>query len=296
MKIGWIGSGLMGAPMLVRLLKAGHEVIAFSRSGRRPEGTVDVRLVSTIAEIAVESDVVFTIVGGPDDVRAIYLSPSGLLAHATPGAVLVDMTTSSVELAEELGQAGAEKGVFVLDAPVSGGPFGAESGTLSIMVGGAEQAVDRICPLLEQLGTVIVHHGDSGTGQAAKLVNQLVVGAVTEACAEAFLLAHRTGLDVGKVAESLAGGAAGSPLTRFLLGRLGEGDESPGFKVAHLRKDLDLLVAEIDRQRLTLPLAELTRDAAAVVELVRGGEVGSQLLGARLPGWSEAVRNQEARV
>lgn len=284
MKIGWIGAGLMGAPMVRRLIEAGHDVALYTRSGTPPTSLAccEPRAAQSPGELARSSEVVFTILGGPQDVREVYLAPDGLVAQARPGLVLVDMTTSSVEVAERVAAAAAERGAEALDAPVSGGPFGADSGSLSIMVGGSVSALDRVREPLSVLGRVIVHHGRSGTGQCAKLVNQLVVAAVTEACAEAFLIARQAGLDVGNVSESLAAGAAGSPLCRFVLERLERGDEAPGFKVAHLRKDLDLLAEEGARLGLKLPLAALAREAAMEVERILGGNVGTQMLGSRL--------------
>lgn len=285
-KIGWVGAGLMGGPMVARLLDAGYDIALYTRSGLLPESLAEARsgleVVASLGELARRSDAVFTILGGPQDVLDVYLSPGGLIPHMQTGAVLVDLTTSSVEVAERVAAAAAERGGWALDAPVSGGPFGAESGTLSIMVGGQARALESVREVLAILGNAIVHHGGTGTGQCAKLVNQLVVASVTEACAEAFLLGRQAGLDIGKVAESLAAGAAGSPLSRFVLDRLDRGDQSPGFKIAHLRKDLELVLAEGTRLGVPLPLAVLTRDATQEVERRLGGEVGTQMLGFRL--------------
>ncbi|MEA5457275.1 NAD(P)-dependent oxidoreductase [Sinomonas sp. JGH33] len=284
MNIGWIGAGLMGAPMVRRLLEAGHEVTLYTRSGSPPASLtgLDLPVANSVGELARTSEVVFTILGGPRDVEEVYLSADGLASNTRIGAVLVDMTTSSVEVAQRVASAASERGAHALDAPVSGGPFGAESGSLSIMVGGSASALDRVRDVLSVLGRVVVHHGGSGAGQCAKLVNQLVVAAVTESCAEAFLVARRAGLDIRNVAQSLSAGAAGSPLSRFVLERLDAGDRTPGFKVSHLRKDLDLVVGEGERLGLRLPLAELARDAAVEVERSLGGNVGTQMIGSRL--------------
>ena len=281
MRIGWIGAGLMGHPMLERVVNAGHEVSLFTRSGHPATLEAKVEVASTLAELVRSSDVIVTIVGGPQDVQDLYLSEQGLLAAANSGQLFVDMTTSSVGLAERLGASAAERGLEMLDAPVSGGPYGAEAGTLSIMVGGSASGFKRATPLFEHLGRVVVHHGGNGSGQAAKLVNQLMVAAVTEACAEGHLLAREVGLDLSKLSQSIAAGAAGSSLAQFLFDRLGRDDATPGFKISHLRKDLTLLLDEAERQQLTLPLAEMARDAALEAESLRGGDVGTQLIGAR---------------
>ncbi|GAA1604404.1 2-hydroxy-3-oxopropionate reductase [Kribbella hippodromi] len=284
MRIGWIGVGLMGAPMVSRVHAAGHQVQVYSRAGSLPEALIaaGLRRCATLGEVVAGADVVVTMLGTPADVEQVYLGSgngaAGLLAAARPGTVLVDMTTSGVEQAQRIAGVAKPLEVPVLDAPVSGGPFGAASGALSIMVGGPESALAVAAPIFEVLGSTVVHHGPSGAGQAAKLVNQLVVAATTKACGEAFGLASAEGLEVAKVVTSIMAGAAGAPLCDFILSKLANGDESPGFKIAHLVKDLGLAVAEAHRLGVTLPLTGLVHQAAVHTEATLGGNVGSQML------------------
>lgn len=245
MKIGWVGPGIMGSRMLRRLSEAGHDVLVYGRNDE--------------LESDGDREVVFTMLPGPAEVEGVVLGERGLLAALGEGAVVVDMSTSSPALAERLAAEGHGRGVNVLDAPVSGGPAGAEDGTLSIMVGGDQAALRTVEPLLNVLGSRIVYFGASGNGQRAKLVNQILVAATTVAVAEAFTAGRDFGLEGGELHEALGAGVAASPLVHFIWDKLSNGDEAPGFRVEHMLKDLDLLLAEAARVEAPLPLTAVAR-------------------------------------
>ncbi|GAA0411675.1 oxidoreductase [Acrocarpospora corrugata] len=274
MRIGWIGTGLMGAPMVARLVAAGHRLTVHNRTRDRAEPSLALGAdwAGSIAAAARDRDLVITMLPFPSDVEAAYLGPDGILANASPGAVAVDMSTSSPALARRLAT-----GYPVLDAPVSGGPAGARSGTLSIFVGGDAGAFERVRPVFEVLGSTVVHHGPAGAGQAAKLVNQALVANVTLGICEAYALAEAAGLDPARVHESIRVGVAGSPLLDFAWPRLTEGDLEPGFKVAHLAKDLGLALDEAGDTR-RLPGTSLVRDLCRAVARALGGDRGTQAL------------------
>ena len=287
MKVSWIGAGIMGLPMARHLLE-GDAVERLAVHNRTPERAAPLveagaRLATSVADAVRDADVVFTMVSFPADVEAVYLGADGILAHARPGALAVDMTTSSPALAARVAEEGARRGVTVLDAPVSGGPAGAENGTLSIMVGGEAGAFDTVRPLLERMGSAVVHHGPAGSGQSAKLVNQALVAGVTLACCESFALGQASGLDIGKLRESVRPGVAGSPLLDFVWSRLQAGDLEPGFKLDHFIKDLGLIAEVSDG----LPGVQLVDRIARAVRSDRGGGRGTQALATALPGWAD---------
>ncbi|MGW3955490.1 NAD(P)-dependent oxidoreductase [Streptomyces sp. NPDC004752] len=276
MRIGWIGTGLMGAPMAARLLAAGHQLTVHNRTRPKAEPLLaqGASWAGSIAEAARDRDLVITMLPAPVDVEGAYLAPNGILAQARRGdTVFIDMSTSSPDLARRL----AESDEAVLDAPVSGGPVGAESGRLSIFVGGDADVFDRVRPVLDALGSTVVHHGPAGSGQAAKLVNQALVAAVTLGVCEAFALAQAAGLDPARVHESIRVGVAGSPLLDFAWPRLTSGDLEPGFKVAHLAKDLELALDEVGDAR-RLPGTTLVRELCEAVAAALGGDRGTQAL------------------
>ncbi|WP_238011656.1 NAD(P)-dependent oxidoreductase [Dactylosporangium sp. AC04546] len=280
MRIGWIGTGLMGAPMAGRLIEAGHQVGVHNRTRAKAEPllALGAEWAGSVAEAARDRDVVVTMLSYPQDVAAAYEAPDGILAVAAPGTIAIDMSTSSPGLARRLAELAAGGPLAaVLDAPVSGGPAGARGGTLSIFVGGDADAVARIRPLLEALGTTVVHHGPAGSGQAAKLVNQALVANVTQGVCEAFAAAEAAGLEPDRVLESLRVGVAGSPLLDFAWTRLAAGDLEPGFKVAHLAKDLRLALDEVGDARELPGTAQVYALCQAVVDAL-GGDRGTQAL------------------
>jgi 3-hydroxyisobutyrate dehydrogenase len=278
--VGWIGLGVMGAPMAGHLLRAGHRVTVHTRTKVRAAGLLEqgAAWADDAAAAADDADVVFSIVGLPDDVAETHLGPRGTLAAARPPRLIVDMTTSRPRLAVEIEAAARARGVGSVDAPVSGGDVGARNATLSIMVGGADEHVDAVRPLLARLGDRIVHHGPAGTGQHAKMVNQILIAANMVGVCEGMLYAATVGLDPEKVIESVGSGAAGSWSINTLGPRMIRRDFEPGFLVEHFVKDLSIAVEEADRMGLTLPGLALARRLYDLARLQDLGRRGTQAL------------------
>jgi 3-hydroxyisobutyrate dehydrogenase len=232
----------------------------------------------TPAAVAAASDVVCSIVGYPADVREVILGEDGALAGAAPGSVLVDLTTSEPSLAVEIAEAAAAKGVASVDAPVSGGDVGARNATLSIMVGGDEEAVERVRPIFEAIGKTIVLQGGPGAGQHTKMVNQtLIAGAMIGVC-EALLYAHEAGLDLETVLSSVEPGAAGSWSLTNYAPRMLKGDFEPGFVVEHFVKDMGIALAEARRMNLSLPGLALVQQLYVALMAQGKGRKGTQSL------------------
>lgn len=278
--IGWIGLGLMGSRMLPHLLDAGHPASVNDRveAAAAPLVARGARWCPDAGTVAAESDVVVTIVAFPADVEAVYLAPGGIVERARPGALLIDMTSSSPSLARRIAEAGAARGLDVVDAPVSGGPAGAETAQLSIMVGGADAAVERARPILERLGATIVHQGGPGAGQAAKVVNQIMVGGSMLAICEAFLFADSQGLDRERILSTLGAGITGSNLLRYMWPRLSTGDLEPGFRVEHLIKDLGLALDAAHDATVALPGTALVKELYHAVRAAGYAGKGTQAL------------------
>ena len=287
-RAGWVGTGVMGTSMCGHLLRQGYEVSVTTRTRARVEGLLaeGAHWLDTPAQVAAVSDVVFTMVGFPEDVRQAVLGPEGALSGAHRGAVLVDMTTSEPALAVEIGDAAAARGVYTLDAPVSGGDVGARNGTLSIMVGGPAAAFESIRPCLEAMGSTIVLQGGHGSGQHTKMVNQILIASTMVAVSEALLYSYRVGLDIEQVLASVASGAAGSWSLSNLAPRVVAGNFSPGFFVDHMVKDLGIALAEAKRSRLALPGLALANQLYIALQAQDRGRDGTQALVHALAGLS----------
>jgi 3-hydroxyisobutyrate dehydrogenase len=279
-RIGWIGTGVMGASMVGHLMEAGHPATLFTRTRSRAEPLLErgARWAGSPLEVARESDVVFSIVGTPADVRQVILGEQGALAGLSRGGVIVDMTTSEPSLAVEIADAAAEKGVAALDAPVSGGDVGARNAALSIMVGGERGAFDRVRPLFARMGKTIVHQGGPGSGQHTKMVNQTLIATGIVGVCEALLYAYRAGLDLETVLESVGGGAAGSWSLANYGPRMLRGDFEPGFFVEHFIKDMGIALAEARRMKLSLPGLALAHQLYVALEAQGDGRRGIQAL------------------
>lgn len=262
MRVAWIGTGVMGASMAAHLLRGGHEVTVHTRTPAKAGALIaaGARWASSPRAAAVGAGAVAIMVGHPSDVAEVVLGDEGALGALGPGALLIDFTTSDPALAVEIAEVAAGRGVGALDAPVSGGDTGARSATLSIMVGGTDADVRRARPLLDLLGTTVVHQGGPGSGQHTKLVNQILIAATMCGMCEALVYARAAGLDPGRVLESVGGGAAASWSLANLAPRILRGDMSPGFYVEHFVKDLGLALTHAERMGLDLPsLALATR-------------------------------------
>jgi 3-hydroxyisobutyrate dehydrogenase len=279
-RVGWIGTGVMGLSMCGHVLDAGYEVTVHNRTRDRAQPLLErgATWADTPGAVAAASDVVCSIVGYPGDVREVLLGDDGALGGAAAGSVLVDLTTSEPSLAVEIAEVAAAKGVACVDAPVSGGDVGARNATLSIMVGGHEEAVERVRPLLETFGKTIVRQGGPGAGQHTKMVNQtLIAGAMIGVC-EALLYAYRAGLDLETVLSSVEPGAAGSWSLTNYAPRMLKGDFEPGFVVEHFVKDMGIALAEARRMNLSLPGLALVQQLYVALMAQGQGRKGTQSL------------------
>lgn len=280
MRIGFIGLGIMGRPMAMNLLKAGHELTAYNRSAgpRAAVAAAGARIAGSPAEAARGAEIVITIVTDSPDVEAVCLGANGVIEGAAAGTVVVDMSTISPTVTRSVGAALAERSIHMLDAPVSGGDTGAIAGTLSIMVGGEAPDLERARPALEAMGQRIVHCGPLGSGQTVKLCNQIAVALTNLAVCEAMVFAHKQGVDPAKMLEALGAGAAGSWQLSNLGPKMLKRDFAPGFKVRLQRKDLRLAMESAGEQDIALPGLALVSQMFAGVASSGLGEEGTQAL------------------
>jgi 2-hydroxy-3-oxopropionate reductase len=259
MKVGFVGLGIMGRPMALNVMKAGHAMTVWARRAESMKPLLDAGAKGgkSPAAVAAQSEVVFTMVSDTPDVEEMILGPQGIVHGANPGTVVVDMSTISPVATREMAIKLMERGVEMLDAPVSGGDVGAIAGTLSIMVGGKAGIFDKVKPLFECMGKNIVLIGGNGAGQVAKACNQIVAAVALESVAEALTLARRNGVDAAKVREALLGGFAWSKVLEVHGRRMLERDFKPGFKAALHRKDLRIVTDTAAHFGLTLPQSAL---------------------------------------
>ena len=284
LNVGFIGPGIMGRPMALNLMKGGHKMWAYAR---RPETLLPLiaagaTACATPAEVAQHADIIFTIVADTPDVHSVIFGEHGLIHTARHGSVIVDMSTISPTATKDFAERLAEKGIAMLDAPVSGGETGAINATLSIMVGGKINVFERVKPLFECMGKNIVHIGDNGAGQVAKACNQIVVAVTIEAVAEALTFARKNGADPAKVRVALMGGFAGSKVMEVHGKRMLENDFKPGFKVGLHQKDMRIVMETAHQLGVALPAAAMVTqhlnalmstgdadlDSAAIVKVI----------------------------
>ncbi|MEM9409844.1 MAG: NAD(P)-dependent oxidoreductase [Planctomycetota bacterium] len=278
--IGWVGTGVMGVSMCEKILNAGYRTSVFNRTRSKTESLIakGATWKSNPSEVAQNSDVVFTIVGYPDDVRETYLGDLGILNGCDTEKILVDMTTSSPQLAVEIFEQSKNKNVSSVDAPVSGGDVGARNGTLSIMIGGDNIPVKQLQPLFELMGNTIVHQGPPGSGQHTKMVNQTLIATNMIGVCEALLYAYRAGLDLETVLRSVSSGAAGSWSLSNLAPRIIGDDFEPGFFVEHFIKDMGIALDEANRMGLSLPGLALAKQLYLALSAQGGARQGTQAL------------------
>ena len=260
-KIGWIGTGVMGASMCGHLMDQGFEATIYTRSKEKAQGLLDkgAQWADSPKAVAENSDVIFAIVGFPADVRAVFLGDDGALAGSKAGNILVDMTTSEPSLAVEIYEAAKAQGIHSVDAPVSGGDVGAKNGTLSIMIGGDKDVVDALQPMWDAMGQTIVHQGGAGAGQHTKMVNQTLIATNMIGVCEALLYGYKAGLDLPTVMQSVASGAAGSWSLSNLGPRIIDKNFDPGFFVEHFIKDMGIAIDEANKMGLCLPGLALSK-------------------------------------
>ena len=288
-RIGWIGTGVMGSSMCGHLIAAAViQAVVYNRTRSKAKAACSTEASEEAGSPArgrrEASDVVFTIVGYPHDVRNVTLGPDGTLSGARPGAVLVDMTTSEPGLAREIFEAARAEGVDAVDAPVSGGDVGAKEARLSIMIGGEPATVERLMPLFQLMGKTIVLQGPAGAGQHTKMVNQVLIATNMIGVCEALLYGYKAGLDLNTVLQSVGSGAAGSWSLNNLGPRIIAGRFEPGFYVEHFLKDMGIALAEARRMQIALPglaLAEQLYRAVEAQGLHRKGTHVPLMLAAR---------------
>ncbi len=288
-RIGWVGIGVMGASMAGHLRKAGYPLTVYSRTKEKAQGLLDAGAAwaDSPAAVAEKSDVVFSIVGFPADVREVILGETGVLSRLRTGGVVVDMTTSEPALAKEIYQQAKQKGVHSIDAPVSGGDVGARNAALSIMIGGDAEVVEALTPCWEAMGKTFIHQGPAGAGQHTKMVNQTLVATGIIGVCEALLYAYKAGLDIEAVLKSVSGGAAGSWSLTNYGPRLLANNFDPGFYVEHFVKDMRIALQEAARMKLALPGLALAQQLFTAMEAQGDGRLGIhglQLVLARLSG------------
>jgi len=292
MNIGWIGTGVMGTSMAGHLQKAGHTLSVFSRTRKKAEVLIEkgAQWVDSPAEAAAHADIVFTIVGFPEDVREVYLGEKGILSGEPACRIVVDMTSSQPSLAATLFHAAGKKGIEALDAPVSGGDIGARDAKLAIMVGGERRTFLKVLPLFQLMGPTISYMGGPGSGQHTKACNQiLVAGNMIGAC-EALLYASRQGLDMQQVIDIVEKGAAGSWSISNLGPRIVRDDYGPGFFVEHFIKDMGIALEESAAVGLALPGLALVQQLYIAVKAQGHGRSGTQALFLGLQAMSRETR------
>ena len=271
LEIGFIGSGIMGAPMAGHLMDAGYSLNIFARTPSKAEELLSkgAKWHESPASVARCCSIVFTIVGYPSDVESIYLGEEGIVANMQPGGICIDMTTSSPALAVRIAEYAVAKDIAVLDAPVSGGDKGAQAGTVVVMLGGDEKAFEKVKPLIECFSSSITRFGDAGCGQHAKMCNQIAIAGAVQGVAEAVAYAEAKGLDVKQLVSCIGGGAAGSWQLNNLASKMSSGDYAPGFMIKHFLKDMKL--ADEECVDSCLKLETLKQAIARYSELLDSG-------------------------
>lgn len=277
-RLGWIGTGVMGNSMCGHLIDAGYQLSIYNRTKSKADNLITKGAIwcDSPYEVARKSDVIFSIVGFPKDVEATLLGELGVLAGSEPGTVIVDMTTSSPELAQKIDKQAKDKSVFSLDAPVSGGDVGARDATLAIMVGGEKKVFEQSKPFFEAMGENISYMGDAGAGQHTKMCNQILVAGTMIGTVESLLYAHRMGMDLDEVIDVIGQGAARSWMINNLGRRISKGDFDPGFYIKHFVKDMGIALAEAQRMNLSLPGLALVNQFYVAAQAMGYESLGTQ--------------------
>ncbi|MGD8801714.1 MAG: NAD(P)-dependent oxidoreductase [Gammaproteobacteria bacterium] len=278
--VGWIGTGVMGAPMCGHLMAAGYPVNVTSRTRSKADTLVEqgASWYATPAEVAAHSDIVFTMVGKPDEVRAVYFGKQGVFAGLQADAIVVDMGTTPPSLAKEITEHALTMNAHAVDAPVSGGDVGARNATLSIMAGGEEDVVNTVRPLFDCMAKTVAWMGAAGNGQHTKMANQLAVAGTMIGVCEALVYAGHAGVDLEKLVAVISRGAAGCWTLDNLAPRIINGDDAPGFMVDHFVKDLGIALSECEQMGLSLPGLELANSLYRELQAIGHGQSGTQTL------------------
>jgi 3-hydroxyisobutyrate dehydrogenase-like beta-hydroxyacid dehydrogenase len=285
-KVAFIGLGVMGFPMAGHLKeKGGHEVVVYNRTAAKAEDWAmkfGGKSAPTPAEAAKDADFVFTCVGNDDDLRSVTVTETGVLSGMKAGAILIDNTTASAEVARELEAAAKAKNLGFIDAPVSGGQAGAENGVLTVMCGGEQQTFDKAKPVIDAYARMVGLMGSAGSGQLTKMMNQICIAGVVQGLAEAIHFGKQSGLDIEKVIEVISKGAAGSWQMENRYKTMNAGKYDFGFAVDWMRKDLDIVLTEARRNGATLPVTALVDQFYGDVQAMGGKRWDTSSLLARL--------------
>lgn len=259
--IGFVGTGVMGKSMAGHLLRAGYKVLVFNRTKARAEELIQIGAVwqATVAELAARSNVIITMVGYPKDVEEVYLGKDGIINNSKSGSYLVDMTTSAPVLAEKIYHEALVKGLYALDAPVSGGDIGAKEARLAVMVGGDPEVFEALGPIFNSIGKNIVLQGKAGAGQHTKMCNQIAIASTMIGVCEAIAYAKTAGLNPETVLKSIESGAAGSFSLTNLAPRMLANNFAPGFYVKHFIKDMTIALDSAQAMGLLTPGLELAK-------------------------------------
>jgi 2-hydroxy-3-oxopropionate reductase len=266
--VGFIGLGIMGGPMAANLVKAGFDVIGYNRTPAAIQRLVEQggRGADSLAEAVRDADVVVTMVPDSPDVEAVALGEDGIYAHAKPGTLHLDMSSIRPDVAKQVAEAGRERGIRVLDAPVSGGERGAIDATLSIMVGGDPSDFADARPVLEAVGTTVVHVGPGGSGQTVKAANQLIVAGTIELVAEAIVFLEAYGVDMEAAIKVLAGGLAGNAILERKAGGMLRRDFTPGFRIELHHKDMGIVTSAAREAGVVVPIGAVVAQLIASLE------------------------------
>ena len=280
MNIGWIGTGVMGNSMCKHIIENGHKVVVYNRTKSKAENLINMGATwaESPFEVAKLSSTVFTMVSTPDDVRQVVLSENGVLKGMKEKGIIVDMTTSSPKLAEDIYRIAKEKDVYSLDAPVSGGDIGAKNATLSIMVGGDRDTFNEILPLFKLMGKNITYMGKAGNGQHTKMANQIHIATTMIGAVESLLYGYKAGLDLNEMIKAIGSGAAGSWTINNLGPRIIKRDFDPGFFIDHFVKDMGIALDEAKRMKLSLPGLSLANQFYIAAQALGLGKNGTQAL------------------
>lgn len=279
-KIGFIGTGVMGASIVMHLLNAGNEVTIYTRTKSKAAELIaaGAKWAETPAEASKAQEIIFTMVGYPKDVEEVYIGENGIFSAAKKGAIVIDMTTSEPTLAKKLYHEARERGLHSLDAPVSGGDIGAKNGTLSLMVGGDKDVFEKLQPIFELFGQNIVYQGVAGSGQHTKMCNQIAIASGMIGVCESMAYGLKAGLTMDEVLRSITAGAAGSWSLSNLAPRMLKGNLEPGFYIKHIIKDMKIALDEAERMNLQLPGLTLAKSMYDQLLAEGYGDNGTQAL------------------
>lgn len=290
LKLGFIGTGVMGTGIIENFLKAGQEVIVYNRTKAHAQAVLDAGAVwaESPHAVAAQCHVVMSMVGFPQDVEAVYFGCDGILAGTQAGDLVIDMTTSTPTLAKQIAEKAKEKGVIAIDAPVSGGDIGAKKGTLTIMIGGQKDLLPKLKELFAPIASSVNYFGPAGSGQHAKMANQIMIAGTMTGLSEMLVYGKAAGLDLNEILKVVGSGAGANWSLSNYGPRMLQSDYTPGFFAKHFLKDLRIALDEAKKMHLQLPATELAEDLYAKMVAAGKGDLGTQGLVTMNERWDEA--------